>query len=406
MTDTKKRLQKNIRLMYLNEFFTNSYFTLLVNLLFGKEYLGLSYLAAGSLVFTNRLTSFLFDFPGGTVADRIGRKQANIIGITIQLVCFVPFLVTKSFPVLLFSMAISGIGAALSSNSIDALIYEEAKSIHAEKSYQRIVGNSVGFFYGGRFYASILGGITFAIDPRLPYGLTIAALLFALIACIRINVERRIESAEIVKYGTIVKQALRAYSSNKLLLKFIILGGLFSMWGNMLFVYYQPYFTDLHVTSSELGILYAVISLGSAGGSIIMKKLPDRLSAEKIQSIELAIVGITATLLLVLGLPVVLAVPLVLSVISGFQYPNMRIYVNKITADSFRVSVLSVASSVYDAGLVIGLAISYYMAGHFSKSRILTIIIIGSSITLIANYILLSEAKASTAKDLKLISNE
>jgi MFS family permease len=137
MKSPQKRLQKNIRLLYAVEFFTNSYFTLPINIFFGKEYLGLSFLAAGSLVFADRLTSFIFDFLGGAVADHIGRKQANVIGISIQIACFIPFLITRSYPILLISVAISGIGAALSSNSIDSLIYEEAKSIHQEKSYQK-----------------------------------------------------------------------------------------------------------------------------------------------------------------------------------------------------------------------------------------------------------------------------
>jgi MFS family permease len=230
-------------------------------------------------------------------------------------------------------------------------------------------------------------------------------LFLALIACLQIKIDKKVSTAKIVRYSTIIKQSLRAYSSNKLLLKFIILGGLFSMWGNMLFVYYQPYFVRLHVSTSTLGILFAVISLGSALGSMIMKRLPNKMSAAKIQSVELLVVIVTALLLMGLHLPLLLGAPLVLSVISGFQYPNMRIFVNNITADNVRTSVLSVASSVYTAGLVIGLFISYYMADHLTKNQTLTVIIIGTTITLIANPLLLPSTPNNLSKKVKLIPN-
>jgi MFS family permease len=393
MANIGSRLRRNIHLLYAIDFFTNSYFTLPVNLLFGKEYLHLSYFASGSLVFMGYATSLVFDFLGGAVADWMGRKQANLLGILVQIGSFVPFLITKSYPLLLLSSAFYGIGLALSSNSMDSLIYEEARSSGKEQEYQTVAGTTTGFLYAGRFYASILGGLTFKINPRLPYLLTIIALVCALIACAGIQIEKSIDKTKVTRYRKIISDALNEYRCDPHLLRFVVFCGLFSFWGNMLFVYYQPYFTNLHVTPSALGVLFACISLGSASGSLIMRKLPNRLSARKIQSLQLVGLLTTAILLLVLHMPIVLTAPLVLSVFSGFLLPNMRVFVHKITVDKVRSSVLSVATSFISAGLVFGLATSYYMADHLTKNTILGVIMVGSVITLLANHFILKDSR-------------
>lgn len=90
------------------------------------------------------------------------------------------------------------------------------------------------------------------------------------------NIVKRSENG---KYLNLVSTAFKVYKNNLALLKFVIVSGIFAFWADMLFAYYQPFFIEQGVTSTTLGFLFATISIGSAAGSFMMRKLPDKLSA-------------------------------------------------------------------------------------------------------------------------------
>lgn len=62
--------------MYAAYFFANSSFALPIYILFGTQYLGVGYLYAGLLAIVPWFVALFFDFLGGAVADRAGRKSA------------------------------------------------------------------------------------------------------------------------------------------------------------------------------------------------------------------------------------------------------------------------------------------------------------------------------------------
>ncbi len=279
MLSETQNLKRNFKLLYCLNFFLNSAFTLPIYILFGREYLGLSYLQAGSFLLVSWFVSIVLDFFGGVFTDKIGRKKAFVYGMVIQIATFIPFLLTKSYPLLIISSVLNGIGVALSSNSIDALIYEQAIVVGKKNDYQHANAISQVFVFLGRIYATILGGLSYKIDPRLPYLLYIVALCLVLITGLVMKTDNIVKRSENGKYLNLVSTAFKVYKNNLALLKFVIVSGIFAFWADMLFAYYQPFFIEQGVTSTTLGFLFATISIGSAAGSFMMRKLPDKLSA-------------------------------------------------------------------------------------------------------------------------------
>ncbi len=392
MPATVKTLRRNIHFLYALDFFANSAFTLPIYILFGREYLHLSYFQAGSFFLVSWFVSIFLDFAGGVVSDRIGRKQAYLYGVAIQALTLIPFLVTKSYPLLLASSVITGIGVALSSSSIDALIYEQASALGEKSRYQHANATTQVFVFMGRIYASVLGGFLYHFDPRLPYVVYGLVLLLAIFAGASIRVDKKIDE-EHVNHLETIKTALRVYRRSKALVKFLVIGAFFALWADMLFGYLQPYFIQLHTPSLALGVLFSFISVASATGSFMMRKLPNKLTPHTIQSLELIGVMATAALLLILKLPVVFVAPLFMGLISGFMYPNMRLYVNSHADNAARASVLSFASTAFNVGTGLGFVLSFWLPDHAGVAVILGIILGGAGVTLIANHLWKPEAE-------------
>jgi len=384
MPEIDQSLRKNIRLLYVVRFLESAYFHDAIYVLFGVQFLHLSYFQAGSLFFIGWFVSIFLDFWGGIVADTIGRKRAQIIGLGLHTLAYVPYLFTKSYELLIIASIVEGISWALTSNSLDALIYEQAVEAKAEKLYKRLNAFSQIWLFMGIALASLIGAAAYLLNPRLPYALMIIALLLALVAAVRISVPEKVETVVAQEDRTEVKRsnlALKTFRRHRGLAYFVIVSFFAGVVGDMLFSYYQPYYIKLDVSALTLGLLFFVIRLTSGAGSYLMHRLPDRVSPQTIQLLTILSGLATTILLLVLKLPLVLLAPLFSAVGGGFIEPNMRQYINQHAENKARAASLSVGSGIMNFGVGVGFVVSFYLADKFSSLAILKVILIGTVIT-------------------------
>lgn len=379
-------LKRNFRLFCATNFFTGALFTIPIYILFGREYLHLSYLQAGSFFLVAWCLSLALDFVGGILADKYGRKRIFVTGLVLQIVGTTPFIFVKDYPLLLLSSLVIGLGMALVSNTVTALLYEQASELGHKRYYQHANATALAYSYGGRILASIAGGIAYAVHPTLPYLLTVISLILALAAGLAMRfspkVEEQLEQKSTIQLS---RSALKVFTSNRGLIKFTLIVALISIWGDYIFTYYQPYYLQFGVSSIELGYLFAAISLFSALGTLAMRKLPNKLSAHAINSITIGGIIITALLLEFLRIPVVYLAPLVMGAISGLTLPNLNLYINKHAPSAIRSSVLSIATTTMGVGSGIGIFTALQLVGQFGQDMILSIVIVGSLCTLLLN---------------------
>lgn len=391
----RSSLKRNFRLFYALNFSQSAHFSLPIGLLFGVEYLGVSYLQAGTLFLVSWIVSLCFDFLTGTIADKYGRKKIFVIGMSLQILGMLPYLVTKDYGMLVCASIIAGIGIALVSNTLGALLYEEAKEQKKLKYYQHANAVANAYMYGGRIIASIIGGIVYLVHPVLPYGLTMIGLVLALIAGICMHFTRRVEEhAESETHLRIMKAAWRIFLSNKALIKFTIIITLISIWGDYIFNVYQPFYIEEHgVSSVILGYIFAGISVFSAAGSIAMRHLPNKFSAHAVNTLALSGIAITAILLTVLPMPAVYLAPIGLAVVSGFSIPNLNLYINRHAPSAIRSSVLSIATTATGLGSGMGILVVLQLVTHIPFWQITTICLVGCIVTILANNLFKTEEK-------------
>lgn len=122
------------------------------------------------------VTSLIMEVPTGYIADYFGKRFSVISGIICKIAAIgilVSFSDTWS---LVLNAFLYGLGNALVSGALDALIYDSVD----HDTYEKSVSLEVPFYQSGLVISALLGGYLFQINQHLPV-LAEMALLFILI---------------------------------------------------------------------------------------------------------------------------------------------------------------------------------------------------------------------------------
>lgn len=82
----------------------------------------------------------LFEIPSSIIADKFSRKKVVMVACVIFLLCNGVFLFSQSQATFILHMILAGIGVALFSGTVEALLYDELKAIGKEEKYQKAIG--------------------------------------------------------------------------------------------------------------------------------------------------------------------------------------------------------------------------------------------------------------------------
>lgn len=350
-----------------------AWFHLPIIVLFGMYHLGWSYAQVGSVIWAQLSALFVFDFLGGFIADRFGRKKTCIIGACTELAAFLPFVLTPSYPLLLLASVGIGIGRALQSTVLDTLIYEQAASLGVTTKYHQAAALTNMFQFASRAVTSFIGGIAFTVSPTLPYWLTIVALAFGLVATLSVKVT---SVSKVPDSWRAVRSAFATYRNNRTVLKFVVIAGVAYLLANVLFGMYQPFYIEMEVSAQTLGGIMAAIAAASGAGALLMRWLSSRYSAHAILSVVIIAHALTGIALLILPMPFVVAAPMSMAVVSGFASSELA-YIHEHTPNSVRASVQSIYSSIKMLGLLAAQIIVFSLVGLLSHTLIIGVTTIG-----------------------------
>lgn len=82
----------------------------------------------------------LFEIPSSIIADKFSRKKVVMVASVLILFCNGVFLFSQSQIAFMLHMILAGIGCALFSGTVEALLYDELKAIGKEEKYQKAIG--------------------------------------------------------------------------------------------------------------------------------------------------------------------------------------------------------------------------------------------------------------------------
>lgn len=260
--DRNQNLYQN-NLFYLKflSVFRSLYFMVPVWVSMELKYISLTQVAIIDIVIL--MSALVLELPTGALADLIGRKKSISISFLISALAYFLFAYADSFYWFLIAGLGFGLGDALLSGSLEALVFDTLKQNRKEHTFSEVNNKNSLIFNYSIFVAIILGGLIFEKSYHLPSVLTGVSMAIAGIISLKF-IEPDIDSEKFTlkNYLLQTKMGFKELFKNKQardISLFYILVGAFS-WPIVL-TFKNFALVDLGVSERNIGFILGFVSL-------------------------------------------------------------------------------------------------------------------------------------------------
>ena len=345
MTGTNRILEKNINRLYLIHIFGNAQFHLVVYTLFllSKGFTTQQFFLIESAYY---LIALLLEIPTGVFSDRISRKWSLVIASVIGIPIIPIIIFSDSFSVVLLAMSIGGIGAALTSGTDTAILYDTLKTLGRESEFQQIAGKMSWYGSLSMAFAGMIGGLLAALDMSYAWWAYFIAGQLAMI--VKFTLIEPPFFRSIIKEESYWQHLGYSWqiSTRGAAGYFVFYAATIWFFFSIGFWLWQPYLAASSIPLAWFGFIYAIQNV--IGG----------FSAKQAHRLEGKIGTRNALLLIPLGLAAVFFLEsqfmfalgfifiFMHSLFSGPFHPLLEDYINKRIPSSKRATVLSIKNMV------------------------------------------------------------
>ncbi|MCK5062053.1 MFS transporter [Candidatus Parcubacteria bacterium] len=313
----------------------------------------------GIILLAGSLSGFLFEIPSGYISDKIGHKQALILGKSLLIFSSLFFLIANNILVLILASVFMSIAYSFFSGTGSAFMYETLHALKKEKDYTRIMGKIRSIGYLVPVILIVLIPFLVSINIRLPFVIAlfidIIGLLIAYSYVAPKVSQAHIEEIGVTNFKKILSQIYRIGFMKYALFLGILSGFLFAVNG---FRAAYQYFLQIPIIYYGLffGAGFALASLLIAySGKIKASTTLSRLFAYQII--------IFALLFFMLGIisswwAVILIFILVIGLQHGLITINEGFMMDILKNEKFKATLLSVPTQIQKiATAIIGLGL-------------------------------------------------
>ena len=162
---TKRRLDRVAKLYLAYKFLGALYFTYPIFYQFALQTItpievGLFFSAIG-------VVGFMAEVPTGVLADKHGRKLSGVLGMSVLSVAPLAIFFGHTFSAYLIAAIFYGMGRALLSGALEALVYDHKSS--SKEVYRKVNALEISFGQAGILAGTAAGGLLFSLHPSLPF---------------------------------------------------------------------------------------------------------------------------------------------------------------------------------------------------------------------------------------------
>lgn len=173
-------MSKNIRLLYLINFFSAFRFYSPIYVIYFSQVTG-SYTLAMSLLAIGSLSQAALEIPTGVFSDLIGRKSTLVFSAVAAIIGMIFMILSGNYWYFFVGEIFWGLSGAFSSGNDEALMYDSLKEVGKENDYHHYYSRLGTFTLIAFGISALLGGFLSVISFQLVFGLSILFRSFALV---------------------------------------------------------------------------------------------------------------------------------------------------------------------------------------------------------------------------------
>lgn len=353
--------------------------------IFGTDHLQLSLLLSLILGSTGWVTSSIFEVPLGAFADRYGRKVSLIGGLFLCAIGDLSLVVFNNFALLMAFQFLAGLGFAMRSGSLEALLHDTSEAAGEHTKYAKLSSLMLFLVSVSRIATVPVGAWLYQLDTTgdpssftFPYIASVCAYVIALLAASLLT-EKRSSHRDINMIGELEEGHLAGrlwrqtadswgeMMANSDVKRVLVTVGLYAFIGEGSWALYQSYFRERGITLTDSSWIYAVLVFLMALGSLYVAQIYKKINVLWAMNFIIAIVAFDIVLM---HLPVYIAMfafMLTAFVSSMSWYLQDNAIQNRISGDR-KTTALSIASMTYNIGAMIGIYGIGALADRYSVS--------------------------------------
>jgi MFS family permease len=396
--DTSK-LQRNIKLYYFFETFSEPLFWAAVLILYLKQVSGMDLPAIYRMESICLIVFVFWEIPSGALADAFGRKRTILIGRLILFAHSIIYAFAGSATSVWASNLLWAAGQPLVSGADSALLYDSLKALGRENEFKKITGRAKSYRLLVMAFGALATGFLTTIDLRLGPLISIIFLIPNLVASFLFvepphfersqSEEPTLEaSLSFKQYWRLIGESLLFAKNNLAIRWLIIYSVILAVTSKLWFFTYNDYFALAGLPLSWFGIIFFALNIVSAIFSYSANWLERHLGEWG----SFILMPLCLCLpLLVMGFWVALpCVWLVLfqNVVRGYQDPFLDHFYHRHIDSKRRATIYSIRSATVALAGVISLFVFGYLLKVVSLPTAL--IILGLTVALSSSLLLIN----------------
>jgi MFS family permease len=308
--------------------------------LFWKDQIGLTLTDIMVLQAIFGLSSVLFEFPSGYLADRIGHRTALLAGASLWIVGWVRYATATTFASVMAAEIVLGAGSAFISGADAALLYASLAAADEVSAYTRWEGRVRAAGQMSEAASSAVGGWLYALAPRLPLWLQVPVAGAQIVTALTMRVPPA-SAAVTTGHATHMRHVLRYAATHRRLRTAIALSVTLGIATFVMVWLIQPWMQRRGIPTAWFGPIWAAAHLWLAGMSLASARIAATFgrSAMLAACAALAVTGYAA--LALLDTPWAVVFYLCFMTTRGLQGPILLSVIQADAPDEDRASVLS-----------------------------------------------------------------
>lgn len=353
-------MKNNITIAYILTFAKNTWFWLGIWIFYYLSFT--NYAGIGLIETVLIVATTLTEIPTGAVADLFGKKKTLILAFLLEAIGAYMMALAPNYTTILWSVFIMCVGGAFYSGTLDALVFDSLKSEGNEEKFDKIISNLSSISLVAPAICSIIGGLVYGIDIRLPFLLNAVGYTIGFISSMFL-VEPVVDT-EKFSFTNFISQTryglLELFKSSEVKFQTILMlsiGFVVVISSEMVdsFVSFEFGFTD-----KQMGVLWSVIFILSAFASQLTPKIKKYFGLNKSLFIVGIFMAVTFIISPFIGL-IIGGISLILrSSLQGIFGNLSSVVINNNTESKYRATTISTFNMIKNVPYVLT---AYFIGG-------------------------------------------